>query len=280
MSEMTHKNSVRAEIRAGVNDTWAVALGMIPLGLAFGLLVTQMGFAWFWAPILSFVIYAGSMEFLALTLITGGAGPVGAALYALLVNFRHVFYALNYPLSRVKSKLGKAYGVYALTDETYAVISSRRGVEWTGPRVITIEAVLQSGWVGGGILGALFGTALPFELKGMEFALVALFIVLAIESFVGFKDLSLPLTAALAAGAAALISPDNLLMIAMLIYFAVLLVRYYVPSVDRAMMLKVGHERPREQAAERDLVERENAAAEGREPQAEGAESQREERGQ
>lgn len=246
--------SLREEIRAGVSDTWAVALGMVPLGLAFGLLVTQMGFAWFWAPILSFVIYAGSMEFLALTLITGGAGPVGAALYALLVNFRHVFYALNYPLSRVKSKLGKAYGIYALTDETYAVISARRSVQWTGPRVITVEAVLQSGWVGGGILGALFGAVLPFELKGMEFALVALFIVLAIESFAGFKDVSLPLTAAVAAVVALLISPANMLMLAMVLYFAVLLVRFYVPSVDRALTLKVGAARPREQVrGERDV---------------------------
>lgn len=247
MVAATPEYSLREEIRAGIRDTWAVALGMVPLGLAFGLLVTQMGFAWFWAPVLSFVIYAGSMEFLALTLITGGAGPLSAALYALLVNFRHVFYALNYPLNRVKSRLGKAYGMYALTDETYAVISARRSVQWTGPRAVTVEAVLQAGWVGGGIVGALCGAALPFELKGMEFALVALFIVLAIESFAGFKDLSLPIMAALAAGVGLWVSPDNMLMIAMLLYFVVLLVRYYVPAFDRAVTLPVGATRPREQ---------------------------------
>jgi len=242
---------VPQQIKTGIGDVWAVALGMFPLGVAFGLLVTQLGFAWFWAPALSIAIYAGSMEFLALSLITGGVGPLSAALYGLLVNFRHVFYALNYPLTKIKSLMGRMYGVYALTDETYAVISARRDVEWTGPRVITVQAMLQSGWVGGGIIGGLFGSMLPMEIEGMEFALTALFTVLAIEAFAGYKDLSLPLTAVVAAGIGLLISPENMLMVAMSVYFAVLLVRFFVPPVDAAMKLLVGSARAREQGGER-----------------------------
>ena len=242
---------VTQQIKAGIGDVWAVALGMFPLGVAFGLLVTQLGFAWFWATALSIAIYAGSMEFLALSLITGGVGPLSAALYGLLVNFRHVFYALNYPLAKIKSMVGRMYGVYALTDETYAVISARRDVEWTGPRVITGQAMLQSGWVSGGIIGGLFGSVLPMEIEGMEFALTALFTVLAIEAFAGYKDLSLPLTAAVAAGIGLLVSPENMLMVAMSVYFAVLLVRFFVPPVDAAMKLMVGIARAREQEGER-----------------------------
>ena len=242
---------VTQQIKAGIGDVWAVALGMFPLGVAFGLLVTQLGFAWFWATALSIAIYAGSMEFLALSLITGGVGPLSAALYGLLVNFRHVFYALNYPLHKIKSLVGRMYGVYALTDETYAVVSARRDVEWTGPRVITGQAMLQSGWVSGGIIGGLFGSVLPMEIEGMEFALTALFTVLAIEAFAGYKDLSLPLTAAVAAGIGLLVSPENMLMVAMSVYFAVLLVRFFVPPVDAAMKLMVGSARAREQEGER-----------------------------
>lgn len=242
---------VTQQIKAGIGDVWAVALGMFPLGVAFGLLVTQLGFAWFWATALSIAIYAGSMEFLALSLITGGVGPLSAALYGLLVNFRHVFYALNYPLDKIKSLVGRMYGVYALTDETYAVVSARRDVEWTGPRVITGQAMLQSGWVSGGIIGGLFGSVLPMEIEGMEFALIALFTVLAIEAFAGYKDLSLPPTAAVAAGIGLLVSPENMLMVAMSVYFAVLLVRFFVPPVDAAMKLMVGSARAREQEGER-----------------------------
>ena len=245
------RGGVTQQITAGIGDVWAVALGMLPLGVAFGLLVTQLGFAWFWTPALSIAIYAGSMEFLALSLITGGVGPLSAALYGLLVNFRHVFYALNYPLNSIKSLVGRMYGVYALTDETYAVVSARRDVEWTGPRVITGQVMLQSGWVSGGIIGGLFGSVLPMEIEGMEFALIALFTVLAIEAFAGYKDLSLPLTAAVAAGIGLLVSPGNMLMVAMSVYFAVLLVRFFVPPVDAAMELKVGSARAREQRGER-----------------------------
>lgn len=238
---------MKGDIRAGIGDVWAVALGLVPMGLAFGLLVTQLGFAWWWAPIISVVIYAGSMEFLALSLITAGAAPASAALYALLVNFRHAFYALNYPLKSINSWFGRAFGMYALTDEVYAVVSARPSETWPGSRILAGQATLQIGWVTGGVVGALGGTVLPLEIKGVEFALTALFTVLLIESFAGYKDLSLPLTALVVGGLGWLVSPMNMLMIGMSLYFVVLLVRYFVPPVDAAMKLKVGAVRPREQ---------------------------------
>lgn len=225
-------------IRHAIGLAMPVGLGMVPLGLAFGILLTQMGFAWFWAPIFSLVIYAGSMEFLALSLVTGGVGPLSAALYGLLVNFRHVFYALNYPLHVIGSRLARAYGIYALTDETYAIVSANPNQRFTGRQVIAIQIVLQCAWVGGGVLGALFGDAIPWKLEGMEFALTALFVVLLIESFLATRDVSLVLTAVVTAAVALLVSPGNMLMIAMLLYFAVLLARFYLPGLDRALQLR------------------------------------------
>lgn len=223
------------EVRAGINDVWPVAISLVPLGVAFGLLITQVGFSWWWAPIFSIAIYAGSMEFLAISLVTGGVGPLSAALYALLVNFRHLFYALNYPIDRVKSTLGRAYGVYALTDEAYAILSTRPGTRWTEPRVLAIQASLQSCWVFGGIIGGIFGAALPFEIKGMEFALLALFVVLAIEAFKAYRDISLPVTAIVCGLLGLWISATNVLMIGMVFYFAILLLRHYVPTVNKAL---------------------------------------------
>lgn len=231
---------MKRQVTAGIGDAWPVALGMVPLGLAFGLLITQIGFAWYWAPVFSLVIYAGSMEFLAISLIMGGAAPLSAALYGLLVNFRHIFYALNYPMDRVKGWLAKAYGAYALTDETYAIVSARADANWTTARVITIQALLQAGWVGGGVLGALFGSALPFTLVGMEFALTALFTVLMIEAFAANRDLSLPLSAVALGLVAWWIAPENVLMVGMTLYFALLVVRFFVPPVNKALTWRVG----------------------------------------
>lgn len=85
------------QARQGVRDSALVGLGIVPLGLAFGLLITQAGFAWWWAPVFSVVIYAGSMEFLAINMVLTGVGPVSSAVTALMVNFRHLFYGLTFP---------------------------------------------------------------------------------------------------------------------------------------------------------------------------------------
>lgn len=100
------------EVRAGVRDAWVVGLGLIPLGIAFGLLMTQAGFAWWWTPVFSVVILAGSMEFLAIDMVLTGVGPMSAALTAFMVNFRHIFYGLTFPRHVVRGRLGKLYATY------------------------------------------------------------------------------------------------------------------------------------------------------------------------
>ncbi|SMG18159.1 4-azaleucine resistance probable transporter AzlC [Corynebacterium pollutisoli] len=226
-----------AEIRAGIRDSWAVALGLIPLGLAFGLLLTQMGFAWWWAPIFSLLIYAGSMEFLALNLVTAGVGPVSAAVTGFMVNFRHIFYGLTFPRDLVRGGAGRAYSTYALTDESYAIASARR--PRSGVQVLTIQAFCQSMWVLPGVVGALVGEVIPAGIQGMEFALVALFVVLAWETFRNSRDLSLVLIAGGLAVLVGLVAPASLLMIALSAYFLLLLGRHLSPALDRALEWRI-----------------------------------------
>lgn len=226
-----------AEIRAGIRDSWAVALGLIPLGLAFGLLLTQMGFAWWWAPIFSLLIYAGSMEFLALNLVTAGVGPLSAAVTGFMVNFRHIFYGLTFPRDLVRGGAGRAYSTYALTDESYAIASARR--PRSGAQVLTIQAFCQSMWVLPGIVGALVGEVIPAGIQGMEFALVALFVVLAWETFRNSRDLSLVLIAGGLAVLVGLMAPASLLMIALSAYFLLLLGRHLSPALDRALEWRI-----------------------------------------
>mgnify|MGYP002756765220 FL=1 len=105
---------MREEIHKGIKDTWAAALGLIPLGLAFGLLMVQSGFSWWWTPIFSIVIYAGSMEFLAISMVTGGVSALSSLLTGFMVNFRHIFYGLTFPRKRINSPVGKAYSTCLL----------------------------------------------------------------------------------------------------------------------------------------------------------------------
>ena len=135
---------MRADISQGLRDTWAAAIGLIPLGLAFGLLMVQSGFSWWWTPIFSLVIYAGSMEFLAISMVTGGASAFASLLTGFMVNFRHIFYGLTFPRHRIRSRLGRAYSTYALTDETYAIVSSLPTDDRpTGTRILTIQIFVR-----------------------------------------------------------------------------------------------------------------------------------------
>lgn len=227
---------MREEIHKGIKDTWAAALGLIPLGLAFGLLMVQSGFSWWWTPIFSIVIYAGSMEFLAISMVTGGVSALSSLLTGFMVNFRHIFYGLTFPRKRINSPVGKAYSTYALTDETYAIVSALpREERPTGTRILSIQIFCQILWVGGGIVGALAGQVIPSSVKGMEFALVALFVVLAMDSFRNNQDLSLPLSAAALGILAAFITPGQLLMVSLSTYFLLLIIRYLSPRVDNAL---------------------------------------------
>ena len=229
---------MREDIAQGLRDTWAAAIGLIPLGLAFGLLMVQSGFSWWWTPIFSIVIYAGSMEFLAISMVTG-ATAVASLVTGFMVNFRHIFYGLTFPRHRIHSRLGRAYSTYALTDETYAIVSSLPTDDRpTGARILTIQIFCQALWVGSGIVGARAGQVIPSTVQRMEFALVALFVVLAIDSFRNNQDFSLPLSAAMMRILAAAFAPGQLLMVALSVYFILLIIRYLSPRVDAAFSLR------------------------------------------
>jgi 4-azaleucine resistance transporter AzlC len=113
-----------------------VGLGFLPLGLAFGALVVQSGLDWWWAALSAVLIYGGSFEFLLIGLVTAAAPPVAIAGTAFMVNIRHVFYALSFPLHRVRGRLGKAYSTFALSDEAYALTAGGKARSWAGRRIL------------------------------------------------------------------------------------------------------------------------------------------------
>src|SRR5699024_12801246 len=98
------------EIKKVINDSWAVGIGLISLGLAFGLLMVQTGFEWWWTPIFSIVVYAGSMEFLAIPMVLQNTSVAASVITGFMVNFRHLFYGLTFPRHRINSvpEIGRA----------------------------------------------------------------------------------------------------------------------------------------------------------------------------
>lgn len=201
-------------------------LAVLPLGLALGILVVQSGLEWWWGPVLAALVLAGSLEFLLVGLLAAAAPLAQIAVSTVLVNFRHVLYALSFPLHRVTGRGWKAYSTFALTDEAYALTATPASAGWSRARILSIQAVFHLGWVLSVAAGAGLGTLVPPQVVGLDFAVTALFVVLGIEAYKVRNALPVPMLALGCAIVAALVSPGNMLLIAMGLFLAALVASY------------------------------------------------------
>ena len=155
-----------------VRTTIPVMAGYLVLGAGFGILLRTRGYGLGWALAMSAFIYAGSMQYVAIDLLTGGASLLTTAVTTLLVNARHLFYGISM-LERYRTA-GKyaPYLIFSLTDETYSLVAARE--ELTGAECFRISLLDQFYWVLGTALGSLAGAYLDFNTTGIDFSLTAL----------------------------------------------------------------------------------------------------------
>ena len=166
-------------------STLPVMAGYLVLGTGFGILLQSKGYGLVWALAMSILIYAGSMQFLAVDLLAGGAGLITAALTTLMVNARHLFYGLSMIDKYKDAGKRKPYLIFALTDETYSLICGAlpEGVE-DAPRYYFLVSLFdQCYWVAGSAIGSLLGAVLPFSTEGIDFSLTALFVTVFVEQW-------------------------------------------------------------------------------------------------
>jgi 4-azaleucine resistance transporter AzlC len=172
---------------AAVRYSFPVFLGYMAIGVAFGLLLTDAGYPWWLAPLMGALMYAGAGQYLAVGLFASGVGLAEAALLQFILNARHIAYGITLGRRINASGPFKFYLIYALSDETFALLSSLPegggpGKPGGRPFFMFLVALLdQSYWVAGSLIGAVAGTLIPFNMEGIGFALTALFIVLMIE---------------------------------------------------------------------------------------------------
>ena len=209
-----------------LRDSLSVGLACLPMGVAFGVLVAHSGLPWWWATVFATVIFAGSLEFLLLGLVTALAPLAQIGLAAFLVNVRHVFYALSFPLHRVDGPLAKAYSTFALTDEAYALTAAPAAQGWPKARILWLQAFIQLYWVSSVTLGALAGALVPDRVVGLDFAVTALFLVLGIDAFRARRDVPTPVVAVACALVARFTAGERMLVVAMALFTAYLLIRY------------------------------------------------------
>ena len=216
----------RSEAVAAFKISGSVGLAIFPIGIAFGMLVVHSGLAWWWATVFSSVIFAGSFEFLLIGFAVAAAPLAPIALTAFLVNSRHVFYALSFPLDQVEGKIGKIYSTFALTDEAYAFTASQTARSWPSRRILWLQASIHAYWVAGATTGAALGMIISAHLTGLDFAMTALFTVLAIDAFRARRDIPTPVLAVACALIARFTFPGQMLLAAFALFTTSLLARY------------------------------------------------------
>ena len=171
-------------------DTIPVMTGYLVLGIGFGIVLETKGFGVGWAFAMSFFIYAGSLQFVAIDLLTGGAGLLTTALTALMVNARHLFYGISM-IDRYKGAgKKKPYMIFALTDETYSLVCQdpvEEDMKEKHRYYFLVSLFDQFYWVTGSVIGSVLGAIIPFNTEGIDFALTALFVTVFVEQWLSTK---------------------------------------------------------------------------------------------
>ncbi len=178
------------ELKLALVNTLPVVAGYLVMGFGFGVLLIARGYPVFWALLMSVFIYAGSMQFVTIDMLVGGASLATAALMTLLINARHLFYGISMLDKYRNTGRAKPYLIFALTDETYSVLLAQEPPEGYDSKryYLYVSALSQCYWVLGSMLGAVAGRVMSINLKGIEYSMTALFVVVMVEQWLQSRN--------------------------------------------------------------------------------------------
>lgn len=211
-------------LQAAFKDTLPVMTGYLVLGIGFGILMQEKGYGILLSLGMSIFIYAGSMQYLAVSLLTGGVSLVTAALTTLMVNARHLFYGISMVERYRGTGKTKPYLIFALTDETYSLVSSNapQGISYHR-YCLLVSALDHCYWVAGSAIGSLLGNILPINFEGIDFALTALFVTVFVEQWLSTKEHRPALIGVMSTLACLLLFGSQVFLIPSMVLIAVLL---------------------------------------------------------
>lgn len=190
-AKQEQRNKVHSKlIKVAFLKSLPVMAGYIVLGIGFGILLKKAGYGLFWSFLMSFTIYAGSMQYVGVSLLTSGASLLSTALTTLVVNARHLFYGVSM-IDKYKDAGGKKpYLIFSLTDETYSLLCTGEYPEGADKNwyYFWVSLYNQSYWVLGSVLGSILGTVIAFDTAGIEFSMTALFVTVFVEQWLSTKN--------------------------------------------------------------------------------------------
>jgi len=211
--------NTKKELQTAFKVSIPVMMGYMVLGFAFGLLIISLEYSWYIAILMSVFIYAGALQFVAIGFFASKLGLIDIFISSIFINIRQSFYGLSLLKKFKNTKKLKPYLIFGLTDETYALLTSIKEDKSLNKKYYYFYLTLlnQSYWVSGTFLGAIFGSYIKFDTKGLDFSLTALFVVLAIEQYKVNKNITPFLIGASVSVIAFLLVPINSMLIVSII---------------------------------------------------------------
>ena len=181
---------IKAAFFAAFPNTIPILAGFLFLGIAYGIYMNQSGFKFYYPMFMSFIIFAGSVEFATVSWLLGSFDPVNIFFLTLMINARHLFYGLSMLEKYNIHGWKKLYLIYGMCDESFSInatVDVPKDID-KGLFMFFVTILNQIYWVAGATIGGIFGSFIPFDTKGLEFVMTALFVVIFLENWLKEKD--------------------------------------------------------------------------------------------
>lgn len=212
-------------VKAAFIKSIPVMAGYVVLGIGYGILLRSAGYGLPWALATSLLIYAGTLQFVGVSMLTAGASIITGILTSVMVNARHLFYSISMVERYRDAGPCKPYMIFGLTDEAYTILVddvTPEGADRNAYRFL-VTLFCHSYWVTGSVLGSALGMVIPFSTQGIEFSMTALFIAAFTGQWVENRNHIPALTGLLCTALCrALFGPEKFLIPAMLLITAIL----------------------------------------------------------
>ena len=208
---------VKSELQMAFKLSLPTLFAYVPLGIVFGLVFAHSGFAWYLAPLMSLMVFGGSVQFVALSMMTEGANVLAIVIATVFIAFRNSFYGLSLLQRYCQRGLLKFLMIFTLVDATYAILMANPpdGKMDDSRFCVWLSVLVYSYWVFGTLLGAVFSNWVP-SFPGLSFILPCFFMVLALEYFLAKRDLFAIITPLVSVIIAYIIFPTQYLLVAIL----------------------------------------------------------------
>lgn len=181
---------MKKALRCAFPYTIPIFAGFWFLGLTYGIYMNVSGFSFLYPMIMSAVIFAGSVEFVAVGMLMGAFHPLQAFAMTLMINARHLFYGISM-LDRMKG-MGKKkfYLIFGLCDETFSINYTAKIPEDVdrGWFFFFVTLLNHFYWFFGSTMGGIFGSFIHFDTEGLDFVMTAMFTVIFLEQWLKEKN--------------------------------------------------------------------------------------------